>query len=952
MPWSGRTFGHFDLLLSGKMAVLVESYSLKDCRMRLAFEIHQPVRCSIFALGLLSAWLVMPLHGEDAESSKAVTGDDGFHLLTLMNPDGLTLLSVPSSANGDEAVTSRSIGIPVNPAMTRFVGVAQGHLICLPSHPYPARIAAIDLNDGTVRELTKRYTHEVALAGDNLYFVVSVPKDADGLNFALMHIDLTTMATSQLGTLNARSPRMAMSGGPKFVLAPNSSGNRIAVVEFEPTRENANIFGTPLSAQEHADLECPKTRLLIANARTRVVRRMTTTFPSRYFGTGGWTYQLPPSVGWYDDERLVVAMLDERFVPKFETRDDGTTVQTPNATQDTSVYFGEFGARTPLELVTVDANSLEEVSRFRLPNCSAQVGDPRFSHKPDGSTLIHLGQLGPYRVDLEKSVVVEDSEMNSDYTLAGSRPGFELSYRDEVLSSKTLPQKVFASPDGRHVAWLPSDIAALGYIDSMRVVDMKVHTAGVGIRQLARANFPRQRVRSNFDKAHLMIWCDDDDLVVTERFRKLPEFDFPKPKPRVDERPAIAECVKIELSTDKSEYLRHEPIELTITVTNLTDEDVSFESTKALGGTQPFNSLEVKAQTGRTSLNWFEAGVYEPEGDTIVFPAGEPVVFRRQFDVGRVGSQEFKLRFERWSKWSGSLIVKAPITVLEESTNPIFYAKFDRILAVCQKQFEETGYVSHATDFWQMGEEAATLLVKAIRESDDPEFCKHLGRSLRGVANFDTLPMLEEMLHGELKIQPYDYIASLWRLCRWHEPADETLRVCLAARDFVFEAALHKNAGLAAAAMGQLTSWVDPQIDVFMWRAVDATNSATATTAARYIARRRQLSLSDWFSQAAAKPTSANSLAAVSIIEQLRKTWGQEVGSLPAGLVLDATNNAASEEAYRSTLVDWRAWAEAHPRLSESFFEKERENSLRVAKRYRLWGDADQPPAIIVPAEQ
>lgn len=892
--------------------------------------------------------LRQPLFGQDGGDAQP-SSNDGFHLLTMMRPGGLTLLSVPSSRADDQSVVTRTVESWLPPSQTRFLGVARGHLICIPRNPM--RLAAIDLHDGTVRELTDRWTKDAVVTGDHVYFVAFAPKDDQGRTNALMHLNLSTMETSQLAMLQERPRQMVASSGPQFMLAASPLGERIAVIEFAPVQAKPGESIFPMSPTALAELSSPTARLLVANCETGTVERLDSKVPTHSFATGGGGYRLLPTLAWDDHDHIMMAQLDQRFVPKLKTLADGSVIYSSDQHQGWSL-----NARTPLELVTIDVDSLEEVDRFRLPSGSAGIGEPRFSRTEDGQTLIHLGDLGPHRVNLDDHEVREHSGLPAGYSLevAGSHRRSRLAFNDVVLEPLTLRSSVFVSPDAKHVAWLPSLFTAWGSPDDQRVVDFKVHTAGLGVRTIARAAFPRRHSISRWGPSHTMFWCTDDDLVAGDQFARLPELEVPKRPPHVDRRPEIAESIEVKLETDKQEYLRHEPIKVTITVTNLTDDAIRYESKRALSGTQPFSSLDVRWPRGRSSLDWFEAGLDEPTGAEIVFPPGQPVKFIKVIDVGGIGAHEIHLSFKD-SKWSGSLDVTSPFTVLDESTNKLFYAKFDRIMAVCRKQLEETGNAARTSDFRQMGDEAAPLLIETIRECDDPEFCKHLGRALRATYDINSLPFLEKLFaahaRGEsIPIELHDAVECLWNLCNWRGVQGGVMPAHQAARDLVFRTTLEAKTGTPSA-LGLMNRSVMPEIDEFMWLATDATNVNTATTAARYIARRQQVPLKKWFALAAEKPNRHNLLAARSIITELRKTFGNVGPTFSEQSVDQVLADAKLLDESVKVLRAWTSWAVEHTRQSAGFFERERDELYRYSRLAKIWGENDRPPALVLPDE-
>ncbi|MBC7967768.1 MAG: hypothetical protein H7Z17_17790, partial [Fuerstia sp.] len=554
------------------------------------------------------------------------------HLLSLVTDgiDTFVLSTIPAAGAEDQSITTRTVISEPGLSNYRVCGVYGGHLFALKQ---PIEFVAIDLATGVKKQITQAWCENAILAGHHLFFVVGTGSSTESgkPSHALHVMDLRTGNQRELCQMSSARASM-QSYGHDFTLAATADGAQIAVTEMIPA---AGQFSMQASS-----------RIVVVDMPTGEVTRSQPDFAGRPFMTGGGGNLLAPKIVWIDNESLLVVASDAA------KSSDGSS-----------------------NTVVIDLNSgLQKMFQYQpktqttelicpLPNFPGQMHDPWFSRERDGQIVIHLGSRGPFAVDLKKKELMEHDVVIGDYVLEQAGGVLSLHYGEKVLATETEQSRVFASPDGQRIAWLP--VAARGGINIMEPVELKMHDRVRGVRSVLTKRFPRNDTGPQSPTTNVCLWLTDADLNRSDVFDQLMVIEnLPEP-PHIDSRPAAKDFVEVSLKTDKESYLLHEPIELTITIRNLAKTPIRFESRLLKQGAQPFNDLYLASQNSNVQIQLCDRHMIESLGEFVEILPGQSRVFTRTVESGDVGKHNFRMRFEQYSAWKGHLNAAAPRRIAE-----------------------------------------------------------------------------------------------------------------------------------------------------------------------------------------------------------------------------------------------------------------------------------------------
>jgi len=836
---------------------------------------------------------------DDDKAANEDTADDlasPAHLLTIARrgdrsarKDELLLVTIPAADAADQEPTVRTVRSETNLQSLGFecVGVYGGHLLVIKAY----QLIAIDLESGE-RRLVHPGVGNAALAGDRV-FVLSPQLAARGKppTRSLKCIELSSGVVRELMKVPSSQPGFVWQGESGCSMAPNIDGSRVVVTESVPPDDEVQGQWT-----------C---RLAVIDVETKAAARSETELPLRIVGTGAGFHAMAPKLAWVDDRNVVAV--------------------APVTSKDA---FGETGMARGMQITRFDAATLESEVVCKLPKFGAGLHDPLLARR-DGSVFIRLGQLGQYRIDLAAKRLIEDGSLGRHYQLQGPRKNTSLWYGDQELSPRTGHNRVFPSPDGMRVAWLPWDVNENNVV-IQAPMELSIHDSVRGVRSVMREWFIRRWPSANDPSTNLCLWVTDRDLKRHEVFNDYPVVKDSNLSPPRVVLPDIKDCVEVELETDRREYFRHEPVELTVTVKNISKTPIKYESRRLLHGGRPFD-LSLKSDRSNSRIELFRFGENMPKEELIEIAPGQTRSFKRMVEIENLGEQSFVLRFEHWSTWKGHLTATATITVSEGGNATVLLKqKFDRLMAFCLAEYpQDSGDPDRASmvnvaRLWQLGTDGAPLLVDYLRTCDDPLLHNRLLKGLEYIADESTLPYLKTvLLRTDVEHAAQDLVGVLWWLHGRdsNQPKSEPLAL------LIFAGKL-RNARLRFEVVKQLCHIVDKDVDAFMQTAAEDPDQSVAETAARFVAGRQHLSLTEWLDSASSTLTPVNLAASRSIIRDLGQTWKVKHGNIPEGAFEDVSGDAEKLRQYRNTIKAWHAWSLEHPRTSDSFFDEDRKKAV------------------------
>lgn len=878
---------------------------------------------------LLIAVLVVSEWHQAAPTSSPLADDEPAHLATIINGDELILASIPARGADDSTVTTQSLGKrPRFGTDFRTVGAYGGHLVSLNEH----KLIAVDLHSGEVRKISDAPVRNAAMVENDLFFVTAQSDASNRLgDTALIHIDLATMESSKLCSLAASGDKSGLWNLDDVSIAVSPDGTRVAVTELASS--NDDQAGNDQAGNDQAG-DPPGTRIVVATT-DGMVKRPGKVFPNRmHLGGGLQTLMLAPKLVWAHHDLLIIAAGKNA---------DDVRVLLPA------------GLKQELTSLVFSAENFQYICE--LPDFHPRLHEPWFSRTAAGTTMIHLGSLGQYEINWQARYLKESNALAPQYSLVVGDNSVALKYRDELLEPNAAIERIFVSPDGSRVAWLPTDVGPLPNGPTIvavqsRRIELKLHDAASGIRTVAVGNFPRVWQQSQYPLLNTCVWITPSQLVRDKSFDKLAISQDSLSANQIDSRPDVSESVEIGIVTNKEVYLRHEPLEFKITLKNIENQPIRFETKRLLHGGQPFD-IDIKSERTRQRIELFDDDLDKPREQYLELPPGEIVTLTRTIEVGELGKQQLRLRFQKDATWKGAIKVEAEFEVVDQSTPQLLQAKFDRLIAMCQRQYANSPRHVTPSVFWSLGSAAESLLIQYLRNCGDGGFRQALASSLAPIASERSLPYLKELLDTDLQYDGTLLVGCLFKLSELHvelpllsssQPA--TVPSQWLARQLLFAAGEHSNVDVRQQVVDGLCDVISEEVDQFMLRACADSDVAVATKAARYVAARRQVTLEQWFADAGAEITEPNVLAANSIIAELETTWKPNLPKLPSGGAEEIGRDAGKRRQYAAAMQFAEQWCAENPRASDTFFDAIQQKACRLQRIFEVWGQDDGPPPI------
>ncbi len=576
----------------------------------------------------------------------------------------------------------------------------------------------------------------------------------------------------------------------------------------------------------------------------------------------------------------------------------------------------------PARLVCVNVTTGDMNDVTPLPGRSSPSEVPLIQDNTGAGPLIYKDDDDEdrYRVDVAAGKLVEDDCIGGDYYLYD---GHLFDDFKELAAVKREDAKV--SPDGKRVLWV-SD-GKLFYHDSAGEAPAPVLEQGTATG------------------GYSLLWVKIEDLKAPAAAAVLPAgwiaFKDRPSEPRDkgssrSPRPArenINDHLTFTVETDKDTYLHHEPVEVTLTVTSISDRDIELVAPVVFDPvTGSIVRLGLHYPNGSASIDC-GAQPYAPKEENIVLRPGESVSEADILEVSRVGEYRIGCEYKGYKgNWQGKLGDSAafevkPIDSAEQERVP-FEAKFNRLMEKFRYQRsiapDWDGYQPTVADdivgIRGMGAKVAPYLIEALKDENDAEAREVFYRTLTDVAGPEALSFFQgRLMHGSKD--------ECKRACNWlYELYSKGKDGSAEALATLLSAMKHKNTDVRDKVAGVLNNIYDPNVESCFKRAVEDEDRGIRMTAARYLAAAEWLDLDEWLDVAAKTPTKARYLAARSIIKQLEKYWHISKGQLPKVRWEEVSKNPEKLEQYRKVVQAWQKWSNENPRYSSGFFDRDREH--------------------------
>lgn len=567
--------------------------------------------------------------------------------------------------------------------------------------------------------------------------------------------------------------------------------------------------------------------------------------------------------------------------------------------------------------------------------------EPEFLHRADGTTLIAIGEFGNYRVDLENDRLIEDNRITADYQLRGPTNESELWYGEQKIAEGTSHDRVFFSPAG-DVAWLRSSIAHGKPINNINNLELSVF--GRDRPQLVVAKGWFCRLWTNFPRPSAVscLWVMDSQFKKSAALANLDVIQ-PRRNTTTDTRPNVADLAVVSMKTDRRVYREHEAIEISITVQNKLNEPLTFPTPTVGRWGRPFR-LTYKSPRSSGMVSVFDRNWPEPDDGEVSIPPKATRTYTRKLEIFGTGDHSLELWFQH-NIWTGRYKLFTDFKVVKSGEEArLLKAKFDRLMARCRQEFEQSANSCHAPRIWDLKAPAAPLLVAYFKAHPEQiPFRQRMGTALAGVADASTLPYLEALLKTDLEHDGNMVVGTCWNMYIRSKYYDKPIQRAI---DLLVVAGSHANVEVRRHAIKILRMMTDPAVDLLMQQAAEDADVAIAEMAGRYVAVREQRALDNWLAIASQQMTPARFTAARSIISELEETFGIQRGVFPGGTFDEVIADDEKLKRYQTTVKWWSEWARENDRFSNQFFDKDRAQARRQVGRVTSWM-GDKPAAIV-----
>jgi hypothetical protein len=638
--------------------------------------------------------------------------------------------------------------------------------------------------------------------------------------------------------------------------------------------------------------------------------------------------------------------------PSFVWVDSHTILLLRDASEESLHKADSKAYPDTISLIDITTGKLTDV--ITLPRWQSQGAEPLwpFLRPPEDDNVprIVFERLGQYRIDLNNKKLVEDNTYRGGFKYFNERKPKQF-YCDKQLLAKETNILFSVSLDGQRAIWWTKDFehpsSDLNYYDARQQT--------IRLVRHGRIVWPELEDYAIRSKG---FWFTSADLTPApaaepppgwQRWTSTPFPDPTLPKAsKPDVRPNLADLFSLSLSTDKKVYKHFEPVQLTLTLTNKSKQDISFPRPFETSPEPSYFYFTMTSPHAKTGINEFSSSKMKKQdlftSNPVVIKTGNSLQWTRTIEPFDLGEHKISGKPNGWwgSQFQGTLAADAITFVVEKSPDEaaLLQAKFNRLIAQFRKQYEkyhttplkllgaalgarmnkppDDVYLDAICKINDMGADVVPLVVKELEASKESEYRRYVSQALWNISNDDVLPYFQKLLQGDMQADRQMVLDELHDMIMRGQtsgtPTDKALALLISA-------AKHPNEQVRHDAVALLTHFRDPKIKEAFETILD---DADGTRAASYLAANEGLDLADWLSAAAEKPTHARYLAAAPIIKELENTWKANKGQMPKIPWEEAKKDSGAMEQFSLTVRAWASWARENPRYSGHYFETEK----------------------------
>jgi RNA polymerase sigma factor (sigma-70 family) len=578
----------------------------------------------------------------------------------------------------------------------------------------------------------------------------------------------------------------------------------------------------------------------------------------------------------------------------------------------------------------VNMLSMANINTGKMEDITPLPGNPYMQFAPNlvqdetgiGHRVVITRENVEYLIDIKNRKLVENDLIAGDYRFAF---GHIHSKEQDLGSVKSRYFKV--SADGRRAMWMSNettnmDSADLYYHDPAQQKPVAIarvyNSVGLWLKSEDLKPKPSKTPLSNE-------WAPLKDLS-----KNLPVQTY------TDTRKNIRDYLTCTIKTDKNTYQLHEPVQVTLTLTNKSNTDVTVSKPYVIeSAMRPLIGLKIKYPAGQATINC-GAQPYSPADEKILLKAKESFVSTDTIEVNAVGDYSLEYQYEMspvQQEYKGAITTEPAVFKVQPVSDSakekqLFEAKFARIMdqfhreiAMDPNWFGHNNISNELTGLPGMGPAAAPFIIKAIDSETNKYARKMLLNALSLVAGPQYIPFFkQQLINGET-----DSVCNWTLKIHRRNGTDETTRQ--QAVDALLAGTSNKDIKVRKEVCSYLTRIYSESIESYFKKAIEDENEQIRLVAGYYLAAAKWLELADWLKQAASEPTYERYISASAVIKKLEQQWNISKGQLPALSKDDFKIAEKIQEAgqyYKKVMNDWLSWAKENPRASFLFFEEYR----------------------------
>ena len=545
-----------------------------------------------------------------------------------------------------------------------------------------------------------------------------------------------------------------------------------------------------------------------------------------------------------------------------------------------------------------------------------------------------------YRIDVQRGTLVEDDSVAGVFRIVRGEEGVEILHGGRRIDFAEDPQRLapryqhatnlLVSPDKQCVMW--------GVIEEEILRNtLKYYDSRVGKTHVVTETWA---ARSSWEDDFWVLWIDAKDLQTPSQEPPIPTGwtslfaadDILPPKAQEepeDPRKRMQDFVEFRMTSDKKRYRLHEPVELTLSVTNISDTDI-----EVLRPYPDDRIISARLDWTRGGRSRFFREIVTPEQtqERVLLKAGNTISETGTFEFSTPDSYQIKGRYGVYDHVLRGDIEASVAFVIESSPDDesLLEAKLERLVGQlreeCKREMTSTrssrGSSRQKTrpqiesiieTIRDIGPPARSFLIDAIRSENDERLVEKLYRPLTDMGSPSALPLYEERL-AKGTLGEKIVICSGLRNLLDHEDSSEK------ARELLVSALGQQEPKVRLEAARLLRRHHDPLIKSAFEKALLDDFQEIRDVAAWYLVKAEDLELAQWLEQAAEMPTRARYMAARLIVPALEQHLHVKKGDLPADDWDTAVNRPPGIKQYQDTLGTWAEWARENPRFSSDFF--------------------------------